>query len=76
MTAVGLRVLEIMERDGLVARAAELGERARARFREMGERLPGSVREVRGKGLLIGVELNLDEERCRKLCLMPRSEAC
>lgn len=67
VTAVGLRVLEIMERDGLVARAAELGERARARFREMGERLPGSVREVRGKGLLIGVELNLDEERCRKV---------
>ena len=67
VTAVGLKVLEIMERDGLVARAAELGERARARFREMGERVPGSVREVRGKGLLIGVELDLPEDDCRKV---------
>ena len=67
VTAVGLKVLEIMERDGLVARAAELGARACARFRELGERLPGTVREVRGKGLIIGVELALDDDICRKV---------
>ncbi len=33
----------------------------------MGERVPGSVREVRGKGLLIGVELDLPEDDCRKV---------
>ena len=49
------------------ARAAELGARACARFRELGERLPGTVREVRGKGLIIGVELALDDDICRKV---------
>ena len=67
VTAVGLKVLEIMERDRLVERAAEVGERARARFRELGERLPGTIADVRGLGLLIGVELALEPEKCRKV---------
>ena len=67
VTAVGLKVLEIMERDRLVERAAEVGERARARFRELGERLPGTISDVRGLGLIIGVELALEPEKCRKV---------
>ena len=67
VTAVGLKVLEIMERDRLVERAAEVGERARARFRELGERLPGTIADVRGLGLLIGVELAFEPEKCRKV---------
>ena len=67
VTAVGLKVLEIMERDRLVERAAELGERARARFRALGEKMPGVIADVRGLGLLIGVELALEPEKCRKV---------
>ena len=42
---------------GLMARAAELGERMTARFRE---RLAGNnrVQDIRGKGLMLAVELN------------------
>ena len=69
VTAVGLKVLEIMERDHLVERAAELGERARARFRALGERLPGVIRDVRGLGLLIGVELNMSDEKAHQVWL-------
>ncbi|MCH5276935.1 MAG: aspartate aminotransferase family protein [Desulfovibrionaceae bacterium] len=65
VTAVGSRVLDIMRRDGLVQRAAELGERARARFRALGERLPGSIREVRGLGLLLGIDLDATPEQAR-----------
>ncbi len=69
VTAVGRKVLEIMERDHLVERAALLGDRARARFRAMGERLEGVIRDVRGMGLLIGVELNMSDEAARRVWL-------
>lgn len=52
-----LTVLDVIERDGLVERAEALG----ARLREaLVDALAGSarVREVRGRGLMIGVELD------------------
>ena len=67
VTAVGSRVLDIMRRDGLVERAADLGERARARFRALGERVPGTIREVRGLGLLMGIDLNTTPEQARAI---------
>jgi acetylornithine aminotransferase len=67
VTAVGSRVLEIMERDRLADRAAALGERAMARFRLLAERMPGVIREVRGMGLLIGVELALEPDEAGKV---------
>lgn len=69
VTAVGRKVLEIMERDHLVERAALLGDRARARFRALGEKLGGVIRDVRGMGLLIGVELDMSDEKARKVWL-------
>lgn len=51
----GLTVLEVIERDGLTARAAELGTRLADAIRAAD--LPG-VREVRQHGLLLGVELD------------------
>lgn len=49
--AVALAVLETLEREGLLANARALGEYLMDSLR----RLPG-VREVRGRGLMIGVE--------------------
>jgi adenosylmethionine-8-amino-7-oxononanoate aminotransferase len=51
-------VLEILEREGLVERAAELGERLRKRLGAL-EAHP-NVAEVRGRGLLQAVELVRD----------------
>lgn len=64
VSAVGSKVLDIMQRDNLVERADTIGTRARARFRDIAQRLPGSISDVRGKGLLIGVELALDPTTC------------
>lgn len=50
----GLAVLEIMEKEKLIERAARLGVRFRERFSAS---LPSCVREVRGQGLMIGIEL-------------------
>lgn len=63
VTAVGTRVLDIIRRDRLAERAAELGERACARFRALGAKLPGTIKDVRGLGLLIGVDLALTSEQ-------------
>jgi adenosylmethionine-8-amino-7-oxononanoate aminotransferase len=62
--AAGLAVLRIIERDGLVENAAEQGERLFARLHELKARYP-SIGDVRGKGLLAGIELVADRETKR-----------
>ena len=52
--SAGLAVLDVIERDGLVARAAAAGERLQAGLRALGSPL---VADVRGRGLAVGVEL-------------------
>lgn len=56
-----LTTIEIIEQEGLVARAAELGEHAIGRLHDLKARLP-IVGDVRGRGLLIGVEIVADRE--------------
>lgn len=58
--AAGLAVLDIMERDNLVERVATQGDRLQAVLKEAFEDQP-LVAEVRGQGLLIGVEFAEDE---------------
>jgi 2,2-dialkylglycine decarboxylase (pyruvate) len=54
--AVGLKVIEIIERDGLVARAGVLGDRLRAGLLALQERFD-CIGDVRGRGLMMGVEI-------------------
>lgn len=54
---VGLAVIEAMEEDGLVARAAELGQRLLQGFQNRIGQLEG-VRKIRGHGLMLGIELD------------------
>ena len=53
----GLVVLEVLRRDGLPERAARLGERLLAGLRQVAASHPDLVREVRGRGLMVGMEL-------------------
>src|SRR5260370_12527046 len=53
--AAALATLDILEREKLVERAVELGEYTLLRLQKMRSPL---IREVRGRGLLIGIELN------------------
>ena len=57
--AVGLANLDIIEREGLVARAAEMGQRLIEGLRAL-EALP-AVGEVRGLGLMAALELVADK---------------
>jgi 2,2-dialkylglycine decarboxylase (pyruvate) len=57
--AVGLTVLDVIARDGLVERAAEQGARMRAGLLALQERHE-CIGDVRGRGLLQGLELVTD----------------
>ncbi len=57
--AAALANLDVIEREGLAARAVELGERMMNRLREMQARHEW-IGDVRGKGLFVGVELVRD----------------
>jgi 4-aminobutyrate aminotransferase len=75
--AAGLAVMRVMEREGLVERAARLGEEIIARLSP----LIGTygVVDVRGRGLMIGIELrdatgNPDYARCDAVKLRAREK--
>jgi 2,2-dialkylglycine decarboxylase (pyruvate) len=59
---VGLAVLEVIARDHLAARALEMGEYLRSGLKAMQARHE-CIGDVRGRGLLIGVEIVEDRER-------------
>ena len=56
-TRAALAVLDAIEQERLVAHAAELGQQLLEGFREQLAGLPG-VKEIRGLGLMIGIELD------------------
>jgi len=57
-----LATLEVIEREGLVENAARVGDHALARMQEMKNRQP-LIGDVRGRGLLLGIELVTDRDR-------------
>ena len=57
VSRVADKVLEIIERDKLHERAGTLGAWAMERFNAVGRACPGCVSDVRGLGLMIGIEL-------------------
>ncbi len=57
VSAVACKVLEIMQRDRLDQRAAQLGTAFMDKIRAVAANHPGTISEVRGLGLMIGIEL-------------------
>ena len=59
----GLKVLEIIERESLCDRALEIGERLQTGLAAIGERHPGRVGDIRGKGAMVAMELVHDGDQ-------------
>ena len=57
LSAVARKNLEIIERDSLAQRAERVGAMAQALFRDVQARLPDKIADVRGLGLMLGIEL-------------------
>ena len=53
--AVGSTVIRVVQRDGLAARAAELGKRLKRGLRDLQQKYR-CIGDVRGRGLLLGIE--------------------
>ena len=58
--AVAHTILDVVERDGLQERARELGGLLKAGLEKISGRFPGSIKAVRGLGLMIGFEFAED----------------
>ncbi len=58
--AAALATIELLE-NGLIANATSRGDQAQAGLRSLADRFPGLVTDVRGKGLMIGVEFDTSE---------------
>ena len=60
--AVARTIFDVIERDRLLAHAAALGEHAIARLRNE-KSLGGKLHDVRGRGLMLGLELNAPPQK-------------
>lgn len=57
----GLATIQVIEEEGLVERSEKMGALMREHLGAVREKHPDLVAEVRGKGLMIGVEFTMDE---------------
>lgn len=64
VTKVGSKVLEIMERDKLAENAIKLGDGVRKKVLDLKSKW---VKEVRGKGLMVGIELSCSPDNAKKI---------
>jgi len=65
--AVALEGLKVLEDEKLVERAAEMGPYLMRRLREVQAAAPGVVRDVRGRGLWVGVDIDPRRASARQL---------
>jgi putrescine aminotransferase len=56
-TTAAAATIETLQEEHLVQRSAEMGDYFRAGLKQLHERFPEIIRDVRGRGLLIGVEI-------------------
>lgn len=62
VSAVASKVLDIIERDDLCKNAHKIGDYAQDKLLELQNRFPKKIIQVRGKGLMLGIELDSSGE--------------
>jgi putrescine aminotransferase len=55
--AAAIATIKVIEEEGLVSRAAAMGDYFMSGLKNLAEEYPDVIKEVRGKGLMIGLEL-------------------
>ena len=59
--AAGLATLKVIEEEGLVARSAKMGAALLGELKKVAARHSDLISEVRGRGLMVGLEFQMDE---------------
>lgn len=59
--AAALAALEVLEQEGLADRSRELGQVLLADLQKVAKAFPSLIAEVRGRGLMVGLEFSMDE---------------
>jgi acetylornithine/N-succinyldiaminopimelate aminotransferase len=65
----GMATIETIEEDGLLERGLAIGERFRGQFEALRRELPERIREVRVRGVMIGLDLTFDASDVVTECL-------
>jgi acetylornithine/N-succinyldiaminopimelate aminotransferase len=68
----GMATIETIEEDGLLERGLAVGERFRGQFEALRRELPERIREVRVRGVMIGLDLTFDASDVVSDCLKRR----
>ena len=65
--AVTLAVIQKIEKEDLMNRALEVGARLMRQLKEIQKKYPKIIKEVRGRGLMIGMEIDIskDKDACK-----------
>ena len=70
-TRVASKALKLLYEDNLIENSASLGEYFKSKLKSIDNKI---IKDVRGKGLWIGMELNKSEVNAKDLCLMLLNE--
>ncbi len=70
-TRVASRALKLLHEDNLIENSATLGEYFKSKLKSIDNKI---IKDVRGKGLWLGMELNESEVNAKDLCLMLLNE--
>jgi len=60
--AAAAQVLSLIETNDLIANAERVGNRLMSQLKEIQDQFPSVIVEVRGRGLMIGVEINISKD--------------
>ncbi len=66
-TAVGSKIIDIIERDNIEERVFQIGDALIERFNLLKKKYPNTIKEVRGLGLMIGIDLAFTPDRCKEI---------
>ncbi|MGA7875533.1 MAG: aspartate aminotransferase family protein [Desulfoferrobacter sp.] len=69
VTAVALRVLRLISQPDFLQRVRETGRYMKQCLAELQSKHPSVVQEIRGRGLIVGMELNIPGQKFVEACL-------
>lgn len=67
--SAGIAVIEIIKKYSLLNRTKKLGDYLKKEFSEVAKKIPGLIKEVRGIGLMWGIELHRPGSEIVKRCM-------